>query len=127
LKVSAALQKQTTRDLAPAWDISATVDAFEKLEDVPAEYWPMIAMDNIDVQRAAGIHEDRNGQPFALINASSNLDTWSLTASHEAFEMLVDPFGNRVVAADSPNRIRAASAFSLRAAIPVKPLILHTV
>jgi hypothetical protein len=40
-KVSAALQKQATRDLAPIWDISATVDAFEKLEDVPIGYWPI--------------------------------------------------------------------------------------
>src|SRR5262249_42939044 len=28
--------------------------------------------------------------------------TWSLTASHEALEMLVDPFGNRLMAGDSP-------------------------
>jgi hypothetical protein len=102
LKVSAALQKQATRDLAPIWDISATVDTFKALEDVPQGYWPMVVMDDIDVAGAAGIHEDKNGQPFALITASSDLDTWSLTASHEAFEMLVDPQGNRVVAGDSP-------------------------
>jgi hypothetical protein len=35
MKVSAALQKQVTRDLEPIWEISATVDAFDKLEDVP--------------------------------------------------------------------------------------------
>jgi hypothetical protein len=101
-KVAAALQKQATRDLAPIWEISATVDMFDKLEHVPAGYWPMIVMDNIHTPGAAGIHEDRDGQPFALIMASSELDTWSLTASHEAFEMLVDPFGNRIIAGDSP-------------------------
>ncbi len=101
-KVSAALQKQATRDLAPFWDISATVDAFDKLEDVPVGYWPMIIRDDIGVPGAAGIHEDKDGQPFALISASSDLDTWSLTASHEAFEMLVDPSGNRVQTGDSP-------------------------
>ena len=31
-KVSAAIQKQASRDLAPIWDISATVDSFDKLE-----------------------------------------------------------------------------------------------
>jgi hypothetical protein len=102
LKVSAALQKQATRDLAPIWDISATVDAFKTLDDVPPGYWPMIVMDDIGVQGAAGIHEDKNGQPFALITASSDLDMWALTASHEALEMLVDPQGNRLVAGDSP-------------------------
>ena len=35
LKVSAALQKQASRDLAPIWDVSATVDAFATLEEVP--------------------------------------------------------------------------------------------
>ena len=100
-KVSAALQKQVTRDLAPIWEVSATVDSFDKLEDVPAGYWPMIVMDDINVAGAAGVHEDKNGQPFALIS-SGNLDTWSITASHEAIEMLVDPSGNRTVAGDSP-------------------------
>ena len=33
LRVSAALQKQATRDLEPIWEISSTVDAFAKLED----------------------------------------------------------------------------------------------
>src|SRR3979409_769933 len=102
LKVSAALQKQATRDLAPIWEVSATVDTFKTLEDVPQGYWPMVVMDDIGIRGAAGIHEDRNGQPFALITASADLDTWSLTASHEALEMLVDPQGNRLVAGDSP-------------------------
>ncbi len=101
LKVSAALQKQASRDLAPVWDISATVDSFAELEDVPLGYWPLIIMDNIGVD-AAGVHEDKDGQPFALISASTSLDDWSLTASHEMMEMLVDPFGNRLVASDSP-------------------------
>jgi hypothetical protein len=101
-KVSAALQRQASRDLAPIWGISATIDTFDKLEDVPIGYWPMIVMDNIDIPGAAGIHEDKDGQPFALITATSELDSWSLTASHEAFEMLVDPSGNRVMAGDSP-------------------------
>jgi len=61
----------------------------------------MIVMDDIGID-AAGVHEDRDGQPFALITASSDIDVWSLTASHETLEMLVDPFGNRLVAGDSP-------------------------
>jgi hypothetical protein len=101
MKVAAALQKQASRDLAPIWSISATVDAFEALEDVPMGYWPMIVRDDIEVD-AAGIHSDKDNQPFALIAASEDIDEWALTASHETLEMLVDPFGNRVVAGDSP-------------------------
>lgn len=97
-RVSAALQKQATRDFSPIWSVEATVDAFERLEDVPLGYWPMIVMDNIGFD-AAGIHLDKDGQPFALITAGEG---WALTASHETLEMLADPFGNRVVAGDSP-------------------------
>jgi hypothetical protein len=102
LRVSAALQKQAVRDLGPIWNVTATVDAFATLEDVPDGYWPMIIRDDIKTPGAAGVHEDQDGQPFALIAASSDLDTWSLTASHEMLEMLVDPFGNRQVTGDSP-------------------------
>lgn len=102
LRVSAALQKQASRDLAPIWEISATVDAFATLEDVPDGYWPMIVMDDIGFPGAAGIHLDRDGQPFALISSSPDLDRWALTASHEMCEMLVDPSGNRQVTGDSP-------------------------
>jgi hypothetical protein len=97
--VSAALQKQVTRDFGPIWDVTGTVDPFNKLEDVPIGYWAVIVRDDIGVSGAAGVHEDKNGQPFALVTAG---DGWALTASHETLEMLADPFGNRLVAGDSP-------------------------
>lgn len=96
-RVGAALQKQTTRDLAPIWEIKATVDTFAKLSDVPVGYWPIIVTEQ-DLGDAAGIHEDKQGQPFALVRYSYG---WSLTASHECLEMLVDPFGNRLMAGPS--------------------------
>jgi hypothetical protein len=37
-KVAAAIQKQATRDLSPIWSVSATVDAFDNLDDVPIGY-----------------------------------------------------------------------------------------
>jgi len=95
-RVGAALQRQATRDFAPVWNVRATVDSFPTLEDVPIGYWPMMIVP--DVQGAAGIHLDQDGQPFALIEMS---DSWSLTASHEMLEMLADPFGNRLVAGRS--------------------------
>ena len=101
LRVSAALQKQASRDLAPIWEVSATVDAFEKLEDVPDGYWPMIIRDNIG-SKSAGIHIDTDGAPFALIAAAESVDKWSLTASHEMCEMVVDPSGDRQMTSDSP-------------------------
>jgi hypothetical protein len=97
-RVAAALDKQATRDFAPIWGINASIHAFETLEDVPLGYWPMIVQDDIGFEGAAGIHLDRDGQPFALITSG---DGWSLTASHETLEMLADPFGNRTIAGPS--------------------------
>jgi hypothetical protein len=62
-RASAALQKQLTRDFGPIWDINATIDAFARLDDVPLTYWPVLVQDDIHVD-AAGIHLDKNGQPF---------------------------------------------------------------
>jgi hypothetical protein len=98
MRVAAALQKQATRDFGPIWDVQATVDPFDRLEDVPLGYWPMIIRDDIGFDGAAGIHLDKDGQPFALIQFSRS---WSLTASHELLEMLADPFGNRLIAGPS--------------------------
>jgi hypothetical protein len=90
--VAAALQTQVLRDLRPVWDEMATVDAFDSLDDVPVTYYPMIVRDELPVG-AAGIHLDEDFTPFALVKFSNR---WSLTASHEVCEMLVDPFGNRL-------------------------------
>jgi hypothetical protein len=97
-RVAAALSKQVARDFAPIWDIQATVDAFHTLTDVPLGYWPIVIKDTIGYS-AAGIHLDKNNQPFALVSSRQD---WSLTASHEALEMLADPFGSRTIAGDSP-------------------------
>src|SRR6266540_3798052 len=100
-RVTAALQRQAIRDFRKIWKVEATVDSFPTLEDVPVGYWPILVKDDIDVQGAAGIHLDKDGQPFALVTMS---DSWSLTASHEMLEMLADPFGNRLVPGRSPKR-----------------------
>src|SRR5215217_6671843 len=97
-RVTAALQRQAIRDFRRVWDVEATVDSFPLLEDVPLGYWPMIVRDDIGFPGAAGIHLDKEGQPFASIQHSNS---WSLTASHEAVEMMVDPLGNRLIAGPS--------------------------
>jgi hypothetical protein len=97
-RVAAALDKQATRDFAPIWEINSSIHAFARLEDVPLGYWPMIIQDNIGFPGAAGIHLDKDGQPYALISSG---ESWAKTASHETMEMLADPFGNRVIAGPS--------------------------
>ncbi len=97
-RVSAALQKQVVRDLAPLWGISATVDAFPTLEDVPVGYWPIVVTFR-QLGRDAGVRIDRNGQPYALVEVAAS---WSLHASRACLEMLVNPSGNRSVTTVSP-------------------------
>lgn len=97
--VAAALQKQVTRDFGPLWGVHATVNAFDSLESVPVDYWPVILRDDIQEPGAAGFHTDDHGQPFSLVQVDN---TWALTASHETLEMLADPFGNRTIAGAPP-------------------------
>jgi hypothetical protein len=93
-RVSAALQRQVAQDVAPIWGISATVDAFPRLEDVPAGYWPIVVTAAGLSNGELGVHLDETGQPHAYVEWS---ESWSITASHECIEMLVDPSGNRIV------------------------------
>jgi len=90
-RVAAALSKQVHKDFSPLWNVDATVDAFARLKDVPADYWPLIVVE--DVKGAAGYHQDKHGQPYSLIEFGPD---WSMTASHECLEMLADPFGRRL-------------------------------
>jgi hypothetical protein len=108
-RVSAAIQKQILRDVAPIWQIKATVDAFPHLEDVPVGYWPVILAFG-ELGSDEGVHCDRKGQPYALIEMSPS---WSLTASHVCIEMLIDPHGNRTVVGPSPRSDQGSVEFQV--------------
>ena len=92
--VAAALSIQIIRDFYPLWGIAATVSAFAKPSDVPVGYWPIFIEEPSQLPKgAAGVHLDNRNQPYSLIEVG---DQWSLDASHECLEMLVDPSGNRL-------------------------------
>jgi hypothetical protein len=114
-KVAAALQKQALRDFQPLWGINATVDAFDVLDDVPLGYWPILIRDDIEMEGAAGVHLDNNGQPLALVQFDEG---WALTASHELLEMLADPWGNRLMAGESPKEGQGRVEFLVEVADP---------
>lgn len=114
-RVSAAMQKQITRDVSPIWNICATVDAICSLEQVPLGYWPIIIGGEEFPEGALGIHLNDDNQPYALVR---NTAGWSLTASHECIKMLVDPFGNRFVASQSPSPNQGRVLFLVEACTP---------
>lgn len=96
--VAAAIQKQVSRDFGPLWNVEATVDAFDKLDDVPVGYWHVLLQDELP-NSAAGLHKrDDNKQPFALVALTTN---WPVFMSHEVLEMLVDPQGTLTRAGNS--------------------------
>lgn len=89
--VTQALQIQLDRDFTPVWGVHAVVQALDRGVSVPANAWPMSILDQSEA--GLGVHLDKNGKPFAEIQAG---DDWSVTASHEMLEMLVDPLGRRL-------------------------------
>ncbi len=91
-RVSAAIQRQVVEDFAPIWNVSATIDPFPDLDHVPVGYWTILITAK-DLGAELGVHYDDAGQPHAVVELS---DSWSISASHECLEMLLDPWGNRV-------------------------------
>ena len=114
-RIAAALQRQIARDLIRYWELEATISAFVQLNEVPPGYWPIIVRDDID-NEAAGVHCDNSGQPMALVTFDND---WSITASHEMLEMLVDPFGNRMVAGQSVKPDQGRVEYLVEVADPV--------
>jgi hypothetical protein len=91
-KVATALTMQVQRDLAPIWNVAATVEAVE--QNVPPGYWPIFVMPKLPPTEG-GFHKTEHHQPYAKVEYG---DAWSLSASHELIEMLIDPSASRLVA-----------------------------
>jgi hypothetical protein len=90
--VAQALQIQVDRDFTPAWGIRATILPLNKGEAIPQHAWPMRIVNH--PAGGLGIHLDKGHKPYAQIQ---DTDDWSVTASHELLEMLVDPYGHKFV------------------------------
>ncbi len=90
-KATAAVQKQVTDHFGPTWDVTATIDAFPSLDDMPHGYWPVVIQDDIGINQP-GVHLSDGGEKcFALVLFSGS--KWTLTLSHEILDMLADPLG----------------------------------
>lgn len=96
-RVANAIQKQVTRDVNTIWNVTAVVVACKSVQDAPAGAWITTIEDEIDV-RAYGYHYvNEKGLPYARLRYT---DDWTLILSHEVVEMLVDPYGNRVMSTE---------------------------
>jgi hypothetical protein len=90
-EVAGALNEQVQADVAPAWRVAATVGAYPQ---PPQGTWRIELEETIDAPGAAGFHADERGQPYAKVALQDG--DWTVTASHELIEMIVDPFGSRL-------------------------------
>lgn len=102
LRYLSAQQAQLDVEVAGIWDLTCKL-ACSQVEVVPASSWQFVLLDDSDQAGALGYHDDVvgvNGQPLAKAFAKTDLQNgfnWTVTASHEVIETLVDPDINRVV------------------------------
>lgn len=96
-----ALQTQVTRDFFPVWGVTATLTYIPKGHTAPTTSWHLSILDNSDQAGALGYHDiTPSGQPLGKIFAKTDLQysvSWSVTASHELLEMMIDPWVNLTV------------------------------
>jgi hypothetical protein len=92
--VVAALNVQVTRDLTQFWNVQAMVIALQK-NRVPIGVWPVFLVKQLPPGEG-GFHLDKHNQPYAEVIGTTGNEGWTVAASHEVIEMLVDPSGNRL-------------------------------
>src|SRR5438105_1480981 len=97
VKVSAALNRQLKDHFKPVWNIPACVKPFSRVKEIPKSYWPLFIQDHGEAGFSS-YHSTKNGKPFVVVIYS---DEWTLGASHDLLEMLVDPYVRATVRAPS--------------------------
>ncbi len=98
--VAAALNVQVTRDLPQFWPIQANVLYLPDPKKIPAGVWPVQLVKELPPGEG-GFHMNKHNQPFSKVIASPDSDEWTIDASHETIEMLVDPYGNKLQSSQS--------------------------
>jgi hypothetical protein len=94
-ETAAAIGIQVTRDLAPVWSVQATVQYLPDPKKIPVGIWPVFLVAKLPPGEG-GFHLDKKNQPYAEVIGTPDSDDWTIDASHEIVEMLVDPAGNRL-------------------------------
>jgi hypothetical protein len=87
--VVSGLNVQITQQAGPAWQIQATVSAYSAPELVPETAIPIIIMRS-PANDVEGCHKTDSGRASAVVRWSGD-GAWSVAASHEIIETMVDP------------------------------------
>ncbi len=98
-----ALQTQVSRDFAPVWRIEAKLTFVPKGGKPAAGTWWLSILDNTDRAGVLGHHDlTPDGLPMGKSFAGTDIRygyEWTVTASHELLEMLVNPDLNLTILA----------------------------
>ena len=113
---AAALNIQVTRDLPQFWNVTATVQYLTNKAKIPVGVWPVRLVGSLPPGEG-GFHLDKHNQPYAKVIGTPDDPSWTIDASHEILEMLVDPYGNRMqsskaIAIDGKNIEDATGEFN---------------
>jgi len=98
--VAAALNVQATRDLPQFWSINASVSYLPHKTSIPQGVWPVQLVKSLPPGEG-GFHLTKHNQPYAKVIATPGSLEWTIDASHETLEMLVDSAGNRLQASEA--------------------------
>jgi hypothetical protein len=107
-----AFQRALDQDFAPNWREARGSELF--LGEAPPGAWEIRIVDSPACWFCSGYHDLENGAPYAVV---STLDDWQVTFSHELWEILVNPYLDRVaiVKPKTLNRV-----YALETADPVE-------
>ena len=109
-----AINRQVEQDFEPYWSLGATLRLEGKAGAKPKPQAPsdmrgeavLYLWDNVNVANALGYHDRNNrGIPFGFVftELSKSLgESWTVTLSHEALEVVGDPEVNLLVAGPHP-------------------------
>jgi hypothetical protein len=90
-----AFNVQIAQHLSKCWSRARLASVLKLPMDNPevgqAGVWPIILVDSLE-EGVGGFHSTKHHQPYAKV-AVTDAD-WTISASHEILEMLVDPGGN---------------------------------
>ncbi|HEY2050751.1 MAG TPA: hypothetical protein VGH03_15535 [Caulobacteraceae bacterium] len=94
---ASALNVQVTRDLPQFWPVKASVTYLADPSLIAPGMWPVRIVHSL-APGEGGCCVGAHNQPFARVVNTPGGDEWTLDASHEICEMLVDPYGNALQA-----------------------------
>lgn len=109
-RVASALQVQLSNHLPRFWGVTAAITPARKVEETPRGAAPILIREQINASSGTfGLHKvepnslntSEDDQPYAVVKYTK--DVWSFDASHEALEMVLDPTGNSMHRAPSPD------------------------